>query len=389
MLFDDYRPTKESDAYAGLFVVGQKIYFSKVEALMAATQLKLNVAYVFHDSVYGKVDWHKPLNVPLDDIYRRRAQQLRDKYDYLILHYSAGSDSHNILRTFLDNNIKLDEVFIRWPIEATKKFCSVATHNDDPRNILSEWELTIVPQIEWIKSNYPDQKIVVKDVSDLTILSKFTDDSFLHASGGIYLNPGAFTKQTATSDTEIQLLAKHKSVASIYGANKPQILKRGNSMYTYFADYTARTGGGTAGGKLKNVELFYWTPDMPQIVVEQCHAVYNFYKQHPEFRFLLDEKSALRESMWIKAGDILKSILYTNWDTNKFQVRKAGGWSWINPYDDYIHRYYGNEMFLQRWVSTVKNTVDAIDDRFKIKLADEYVGLRPFTTKMYHIGDFD
>ena len=93
--------------------------------------------------------------------------------------------------------------------------------------------------------------------------------------------------------------------------------------------------------------------------------------------------------MWIKAGDILKSILYTNWDITKFQVRKAGGWTWMNPYDDYIFRHYGSEMFMQRWVSTVRNTIDAIDERFKVKVADQYVGLRPFTTKLYHIGDFD
>jgi len=48
----------------------------------------------------------------LSTLYIQRAQQLRNDYEYLILNYSGGPDSHNILETFLLNNIFLDEILI-------------------------------------------------------------------------------------------------------------------------------------------------------------------------------------------------------------------------------------------------------------------------------------
>ena len=90
--------TASSDAWAGYFKVGKDIFFSKIDAILHASKTNADVTFHFHDDVYGSVDWTRPLHVPLDVLYRQRAQQLRDKYDYLVLHYSAGSDSHNILR---------------------------------------------------------------------------------------------------------------------------------------------------------------------------------------------------------------------------------------------------------------------------------------------------
>ena len=42
------------------------------------------------------------------------AQQLREKYDYIVLAYSGGADSCNVLNSFLDNGIPIDDI-IRLP----------------------------------------------------------------------------------------------------------------------------------------------------------------------------------------------------------------------------------------------------------------------------------
>jgi hypothetical protein len=56
------------------------------------------------------IDWTvEPLET-FKDLCKEYAQYIRDNYDYVILYYSGGSDSTTILNTFLDNNIKIDEI---------------------------------------------------------------------------------------------------------------------------------------------------------------------------------------------------------------------------------------------------------------------------------------
>ncbi len=378
--------SSSSDAWAGHFKVGERIFYSKIDAILHASQTDLDVTFHFHDDVYEKANWSQPSYTPLNELYRQRAQQLRDKYDYLVLHYSGGSDSHNILRTFLDNKIHLDEVFVRWPVEATKRFCPVATRNDDPTNLLSEWELTIVPQLEWLKSNYPDQKVTVKDTSDVFGLNELSEEGMIYAAGGLYVNPGSLIRQTVTSDVEINMLNKHQKVASIYGANKPCLLKRGPDLYTFFIDYAARNGGGTGGGQTKNVELFYWTPDMPQILVEQCHVILNYFKNNPDLQPLIEKKQFTEEAYWLNLDDVIKMLLYSNWDFTSFQVKKVAGWVWFNEYDAYLRQHYSSERFMDRWRGINRTLNSSIDKRFKKYVEGQSKGIEPLITKMYHVG---
>ena len=59
-------------------------------------------------------EWNSQINVisrkDIDELYRQRAHQLRDKYDYVVLWFSGGADSNNVLNSFIDNDIKIDEV---------------------------------------------------------------------------------------------------------------------------------------------------------------------------------------------------------------------------------------------------------------------------------------
>ena len=80
---------------------------NKVKALTYATQNNTGVKFVYHDKVWKNFDRSVLGKVSLNQLYKERAQQLRDSYDYLILYYSGGADSHNVLMSFINNNIKL------------------------------------------------------------------------------------------------------------------------------------------------------------------------------------------------------------------------------------------------------------------------------------------
>ena len=61
-------------------------------------------------SKFDKFEWNKEPVDSWKEICKKRAQQLRDSYDYIILYYSGGSDTTTVLNAFLDNNIHIDEI---------------------------------------------------------------------------------------------------------------------------------------------------------------------------------------------------------------------------------------------------------------------------------------
>ena len=99
----------------GFYMVGNKKFFNKTLALLESSTSKLPVEWKFNHDAYGKIDWTVPIETNLEELYRLRAQQLRNQYDYLILHFSGGADSTNVLHAFVRNNIFLDEIVMQYP----------------------------------------------------------------------------------------------------------------------------------------------------------------------------------------------------------------------------------------------------------------------------------
>ena len=95
----------------GYYKVGNQKFYSKAQAILYDQQNHKGIDFIFNDEDFLSADWKNEPQESLDEIYKQRAQQLREKYDYLVLSYSSGVDSTNILHSFLYNNIHLDEVF--------------------------------------------------------------------------------------------------------------------------------------------------------------------------------------------------------------------------------------------------------------------------------------
>ena len=87
-------------------------FTSKIEAIKYGLDKKLSPKFYYYDDVYEKLNWTIEPPESLDFYYKEQAQRIRDNYDYVILAYSGGYDSSNILETFHFNDIKLDKIII-------------------------------------------------------------------------------------------------------------------------------------------------------------------------------------------------------------------------------------------------------------------------------------
>lgn len=376
----------------GCWIVNGIPFKNKFEALFYANQVgAVGPSFYFHDHIWQNFDRRLLGKVPLTTLYKERAQQLRDKYNYLVLHYSGGSDSHNILDTFLTNNIKLDEVYVRWAKPLIDgKFYTPNPHDLSAKNGASEWDFTIKPVLDKLKSSNPEIKINVVDFTD-----KFNKSYSVETienrivEMGMYRGALGSVAQRLDQSYERNITdSKSSNIGHIFGVEKPLVLQEKNTIYMYFHDSMIENALMPNLMEEESVELFYWTPDMPLLPMEQAYQVGKFLSEnHKEF-LSLDYTStydlAFRTNLYKKLN-IEKYILYKNsWDFEKFQVGKPNAarsdwWHWVHESPELLSIQTGFKI-------AMNNITSKIDKRMLINAEGASV-LQP--CKTYHIKIMD
>ena len=316
----------------GYYTVNGELFENKIHALIKGSELNVLPEWHYFDEIFNNVNKSRLGQIPLTEWYKQRALQLRDKYDYLILNYSGGSDSHNILHTFLKNNIKLDCVYVHWHLKLTDKgLYTVNSENKSNFNFHSEWDLVLKKDLEWLSKNHPDIKIELKDWTD-TLHNKFYNDSLFETKSAVMVNISRGLKLHTFSDTEKKMADKGLKVASIFGAEKPSIVQKDNICFFNFTDkgFSAIPNPDNPDG----LEYFYITPDLPQLTIEQSWHLMNYYRNNLDKQYLIRAKSQRTEpefKQWPMhkhfqefetMENIVKLVCYPDWDFTRFQASK-------------------------------------------------------------------
>ena len=235
---------------------GKKLY-SRTDILWSSS--KLDDIEVVYPEGYDSLDWTKEPVESLEYLYKIRAQQLRDQYNYLILYYSGGSDSITALNAFIKNNIYLDEVVI-----------TVFSDIDDPK-VDGKYG------IEYLKKIGYKGKISVINLNYevLDIINKKQ----------LWYDLGYYTGLIhVLSRARITWFEKHNiikstnragNIAHIYGGSSPLIKVFNNK---YYVELPA-SHLGMASYHIDN-EQFFTTPKFPILHLKQCHIILNYWKKH-------------------------------------------------------------------------------------------------------------
>lgn len=261
------------------YQVGPRRFTDKIQAILHAEETGQFPHFCCHDDIYSVYDWSQEPSEDLDVLYTRRAQELRQQYDYLVLHFSGGSDSANILETFIRNRIPLDEILIRMPLESV----DLNINNTAAENTAAEVYFTALPLANLVKSQYyPNLKITVKDSGDYVknyfrTLDLKSDTSTITSISN--LSPTSI--QNADIDNlhkDLQGIAERgRRIGHIYGTDKCPIYWNGTEYRVRFLDKTAslffnnyrRTSIDLPSYK----EAFYWAPSTAPIIIKQAHMI--------------------------------------------------------------------------------------------------------------------
>jgi hypothetical protein len=373
----------------GFYVVNGKTYTSKTLAAIDASKENCSMQWHFYNEVWEKFSKEKSQllgRINLDYLYKQRAQQLRDKYDYLILNYSGGADSHNILMTFLNNGIALDEIYVTWSPDVDSKVYKPNTIITTAENLLSEWDYVLKPSLEWIAKTYPNIKITVKDPFSLDLNTLYSDTTL--EKPGHYFGVFEMMRQNTIPDSITEQVSKGKSVGDIWGIDKPNILFDHGKAYLYFLDivtYGVPRNVDSVGG---STELFYYSVDMPELAFEQGHKVLQYFMEHradvEKLELIKMKRYDLSRYQWY--NNLVKPIIYTTWDMRKFQVDKALPYSYSSRSRDLY--YEKSNQFLNakdRWQHHFKSFFNTLAPHI---LSPDGLSLRTVVSPKYYLGEF-
>jgi hypothetical protein len=310
-------------------MIGDKIYFytedgtkfySKLEAIEYSKNNNQKLSFYFHDDVYSKVDWKKELKEDLSYYYKQQALRLREKYDYLVLAYSGGYDSTNILETFVQNNIKLDKIVVVGAFSKDSSWGVDENHNGEIYH-------NAIPYLKQLNL------INITEVIDYT--DYLTDENYKnlsiykYGSNWVYEIGSFFSVHNFFwRDAEKILTPKEwsqKKVGFIFGLDKPNLDDFDGEVSFCFTDAPVILYGNSVGYENTERVRFYWDPEYTDLLVKQIQQ--------------LKEKNCFGPNQKAAA-----KVLYNLKNPLKFESPKSGNVFW-SLRDTYLRDMKNTELF--------------------------------------------
>jgi len=371
----------------GVYRVGDLKTHSKLEAIELHKKTGVHPHWDFNEAVFSSYDWTVEPNESILELYRQRAQQLRDKYDYIALFWSGGADSETVLRSFLDNNIKLDEIVSFNNYEGSKS-------KTDLMN--SELFYRTIPRAEKLKTQYPWLKFRMLDISKMT-MEYFQNQTikFDWIYGvNMMLTPNCVVRDGIGYKVPEwkKIIDAGKKLCILWGVDKPRVIHDNGKFAVRFIDVIDNCVkvSSMAGQNPYSDELFYWTPDHPKIPIKQGHLIKNYLNSNLlTSPFISEKKSELAFKIhngkiyWLNNHGV-HTVVYPTWDINTFDAGKPPSvvYSWR---DDWFFNSEKNNVSRQVWQMGIDKIFKILPDYWKNDPTNIAQGLKASWSKTYYL----
>ncbi len=245
-------------------------FFNKNSALESAGDIS-RVSFHHHDEAFSKANWLVEPEKSWPDLLCERACQLRDSYDHLRLWYSGGVDSHTVLMTFIENKIPLDEICIMRT--------SPTADYEDPGN--SEINFVALPFLRRIQPLLGKAKINLLDLGPRHYQKFFSDPDWAKQVNTIDFRLSYVSTASLLLPELISPIERGRKLANVTGGNKPRLEMENGRYYAFYWDEYLKWDLNEA--TRESLEEFYFSSELPEVHIKQCHMVKNHLKaKHPE-----------------------------------------------------------------------------------------------------------
>ena len=266
----------------GYYLCGNYKTYSKIDALEHAHLFNNPVKWIFNDDAFSTHPWHIDPQIDLKRLYKKRAQQIREKYDYIVVWYSGGVDSFTVLNSFRENGIHVDEI-AQWHCHEGEKTWDSFLNK--------EVKEVAIPQAQEFLTDMPHTKHRIIDLTSIIQTVFAEDDNHLnfiyygnHAFGPHHL-ARSYLREKIPDWAKI--IASGKKLCFVYGSEKPAVKydEANNKFFVEFLDIV----DGCVGPRTQILnrpqehdELFYWSPDAMELMARQAHIIVNYMRNPPK-----------------------------------------------------------------------------------------------------------
>jgi hypothetical protein len=258
---------------SGYYECCGRIFLNKIQAIEFARSQGHGIHWNFHESSFNIYDWSKEPSEDLEELYKQRAQQLRDEYDYVVLCLSGGYDSENFYRVFNQYGIKYDEILVFVAFSAVNDLTWGDLSN---KHIHAELKEYVMPKLNHVD---PWVKVTVYDYAeDLEKFFKRDPKDWIYQTNTKLQANQIMRNWLHTVQPHYRKMAEMgKRVAFVWGVDKPRVVKQNGHHYVYFIDTSMAAGCGLVdrhqGESEIRDEFFYWSPNSPNLINKQARAI--------------------------------------------------------------------------------------------------------------------
>jgi hypothetical protein len=370
------------DKKLGYYICNGQHFDSKIKAFMYSLEVKQPVAWNFNNRAFNENNWAVEPVETLDQLYDARARELREKYDYIMLSYSGGADSHNILMAFIRQNLHIDEIVVNTMTKATEKFTVLDVNNKENKNAAAEYALQTLPRLKEVENQIPKTKITILDLTDhlFSMLEDVGDASWIMDKREQVNIAGATRFNYTHFDNIRKQFDKDKKIALVLGLEKPRTYIDNGNLYIVFHDRAANMV--TVAEHIRDytnsaVEYFYWSPNALKILTKQAHIIKHWLEAFPQNQTLWSKENFTPESYRFVHERILRGLLYTTWDNNWYQADKAVK-DWYSEFDAWFYNGYSDTKAFRIWqegLQYLENNLGPYVKKAKDGTADALISL--------------
>lgn len=242
------------------------MFSSKIKAIEHQQKTDALINFYYYDEIYDKLNWNVEPPLSLNDYYKEQALRLREKYDYLVLCFSGGLDSTNILETFYYNNIKLDKIFIVGAFSQDE-------HSRSDENMNIEAYTSAFPHVEKLGLSSITHKFdytqYLSNIGNLS-LSRYGNE-WIDNVGSWFSPHHMFWKDMENYAIPHEM--RDKKSAMIFGKEKSRINFENGKFGFRFSDVWFTCYGGSYGNEYCDRVAFYMDPYYTPIVLKQTHIL--------------------------------------------------------------------------------------------------------------------
>lgn len=326
----------------GFYQTGQFKSYSKLEAIEVAKKTNSNVHWNFNDYEFSQFDWSVEPPDSLKELYQKRARQIRERYDYVVLWWSGGADSFTMVKAFLDQGLHIDELATFHNYEGDGSWHTYLN---------SEVHRVAIPWAEKILKDYPQTKFRLVDHMEYQKNLFKVDDNkfdFLYKANAVF-SPNQLARRYIREQEQdyLDLFAAGKKVCFVWGMDKPRVDLINGKYAVRFIDIVDNSVSPVTQSLNRNWEhdeFFYWSPDACDLLSKQGHIIKNYLRNVPKEDILAGwlttnhnvlGKTTVDGNVYYLTNNGLHRLIYPDWNTNTYSSGKAEFLLMWSPRDEW------------------------------------------------------